>query len=108
MSALRDLSPYLRGAPPALPFLWDRITLSRGLNFTLETSLGFIHLLGEIPGGGTYQDLVAASVELSVIAGTAKCLSLEQLIRAKRAAGRPKNLETLAELEALREEASKL
>ena len=106
VAALRDLKPYLRGAPPGLPFVWDRTTLSHGLNFTLETSLGLIDLLGEIPGGGTYEDLVHSSVELRLFAGTTKCLSLEQLIRAKRAAGRPKDLEALAELEALREEAS--
>ena len=106
VSALRDFKPYLRGAPPGLPFVWDRETLSRGLNFTLETSLGFIDLLGEIPGGGTYKDLVASSIGLRVFSGTCKCLSLDQLIRAKRAAGRPKDLEALAELEALREETS--
>ena len=103
---LRDLKPYLRGAPPGLPFVWERATLLHGLNFTLETSLGQIDLLGEIPGGGTYQDLVHDSIELRLFAGTTKCLSLDQLIRAKRAAGRPKDLEALAELEALREEAS--
>jgi len=106
VSALRDLKPYLRGAPPGLPFVWDGVTLSHGLNFTLETSLGLIDLLGEIPGGGTYTDLVDASIELRLFTGATKCLSLEQLIRAKRAAGRPKDLEALAELEALREEAS--
>ena len=106
VSALRDLKPYLRGAPPGLPFVWDRATLSRGLNFTLETSLGFIDLLGEIPGGGTYQDLAASAVNLQLFAGTCKCLSLDQLIRAKRAAGPPKDLESLAELAAIREETS--
>ena len=106
VAALRDLKPYLRGAPPGLPFTWDRETLSHGLNFTLETSLGPIDLFGEIPGGGTYADLVHSSVELRLFAGATKCLSLEQLIRAKRAAGRPRDLEALAELEALREEAS--
>ena len=95
-----------RGAPPGLPFVWERATLSHGLNFTLETSLGLIDLLGEIPGGGTYADLVDSSVELRLFAGTTKCLSLDQLIRAKRAAGRPKDMEALAELEALREEAA--
>jgi hypothetical protein len=49
---------------------------------------------------------VHSSVELRLFAGSTKCLSLEQLIRAKRATGRPKDLEALAELEALREEAS--
>jgi hypothetical protein len=106
VSALRDLKPYLRGAPPGLPFVWDRVTLAHGLNFTLETSLGLIDLLGEIPGGGTYTDLVDGSIELRLFTGASKCLSLEQLIRTKRAAGRPKDLEALAELEALREEAS--
>ncbi len=32
------------------------------------------------------------------------CLSLEQSIRAKRAAGRPKDLEALAELDAIADE----
>src|ERR1019366_2655843 len=49
VSALRDLKPYLRGASPGLPFVWDTVTLSRGPNFTLDTSLGPIDLLGEIP-----------------------------------------------------------
>jgi hypothetical protein len=102
--ALRDLKPYLRGAPPGLPFVWSRTTLSHGLNFTLETSLGWIDLLGEIPGGGRYEDLVTESVELEMFSGASKCLTLSQLIRAKRAAGRPKDLDALAELEALREE----
>jgi len=106
VAALRDYKPYLRGVPPGLPFVWDRVTLDRGLNFTLETSLGLIDLLGEIPGGGTYTDLVEASVELRLFSGKSRCLSLDQLIRAKRAAGRPKDLEALAELEALREEIS--
>jgi hypothetical protein len=34
-----------------------------------------------------------------------QCLSLPQLIRAKRAAGRPRDLEVLAELELIEEEA---
>ena len=68
--------------------------------------LGLIDLPGEIPGGGTYADLAGSAVELNVFGGSSKCPSLEQLIRAKRAAGRPKDLEALAEQEALREEIS--
>ena len=37
-SALEPLSPYLRGAPPGLPFRLDAQTLARGLNFTLTTA----------------------------------------------------------------------
>jgi len=103
VAALKSEKPYLRGAPPGLPFLWDRSTLTRGLNFTLTTSLGDIDLLGEIPGGGTYQELKENAIGLSVFETECLCLGLMQLIRAKRAAGRPKDLEALAELEAIAE-----
>jgi predicted nucleotidyltransferase len=79
------------------------MTIARGLNFTLVTSLGEIDLLGEIPGGGSYEELVADSVHLEIFGRSVRCLSLEQLVRAKRAAGRPKDLEVLAELEAIRD-----
>ena len=75
-----------------------------GLNFTLKTSLGLIDLLGEITGGGKYEDLVPHAVSLQVFGVTCLCIDLETLIRVKRAAGRPKDFEVLAELEALREE----
>jgi hypothetical protein len=104
VAALRAHHPYLRGAPQGLPFLWDRSTLTRGLNFTLVTSLGDIDLLGEIPGGGTYEDLRGEAIPLSIFGTDCLCLSLAQLIRAKRAAGRPRDLEALAELEAIQEE----
>ena len=104
VTALAEYNPYLRGAPPGLPFQWDRATLQRGLNFTLISSLGEIDLLGEIPGGGTYQDLLPGAIEISVFGMRCRCLSLPQLIRAKRAAGRPRDLEVLAELEAIDEE----
>jgi hypothetical protein len=106
VAALAPYKPYLRGAPPGLPFFWDRQTLARGLNLTLVTSLGDIDLLGEISGGGTYQDLLPGVVEVDMFGTQCHCLSLRQLIRAKRAAGRPKDFEALAELEAIQEEAN--
>lgn len=101
--ALARHRPYLRGAPPGLPFRWDATTLQQGLNFTLETSLGDIDLLGEIAGGGRYADLLPHSIELRLFDRSVRCLDLETLIETKRAAGRPKDLEAIAELEALRE-----
>ncbi|MBI2922358.1 MAG: hypothetical protein HYY18_14995 [Planctomycetes bacterium] len=107
VSALQAHSPYLRGAPPGLPFRWDERTVRGGLNFTLTTTLGDLDLLGEMTGGGSYEALLKESIEVQVFGRTLKCLSLNQLIAAKRAAGRPKDLEALAELEALRQEARK-
>ena len=100
--ALAPLDPYVRGAPPGLPFKLDAATLGRGLNFTLTTALGDLDLLGEITGGGRYEDLVPHSAELTLFGLPCLCLGLDRLIRVKRAAGRPKDLEAIAELEALR------
>jgi hypothetical protein len=57
-ASLAPHRPYLRGAPPGLPFRWDAETIRRGLNFTLTTTLGDVDLLGEIVGGGSYADLL--------------------------------------------------
>ena len=103
-SALRPCSPYLRGAPPGLPFQWDAETIRRGLNFTLSTSLGSLDLFGEIAGGGSYESLLHDCIDLTVFGIPCRCLGLDRLIQVKRAAGRPKDLEAIAELEALREE----
>jgi predicted nucleotidyltransferase len=96
--------PYLRGAPPGLPFRWDQATLQRGLNFTLTTDLGSLDLLGEITGGGRYEDLLSGTLRIQIYGVECHCLSLEQLIHVKRAAGRPRDLEAIAELEVIRDE----
>ncbi len=106
VAALSSHSPYLRGAPPGLPFRFDGATVQRGLNFTLTTSLGDLDLLGEITGGGGYDDLLPDTVRLQLFGIECLCLGLARLIHVKRAAGRPKDLEAIAELEAILEERS--
>jgi len=103
-AALAAHSPYLRGAPPGLPFRLDEETLRRGLNFTLTTSFGDLDLLGEITGGGGHDALAAHSTVVPAFGLEVRCLNLDRLIQTKRAAGRPKDLEAIAELEALLEE----
>ncbi|MEN8184762.1 MAG: nucleotidyltransferase [Myxococcota bacterium] len=103
-AALAPHEPYLRGAPADLPFQLDADTLRRGLNFTLTSKLGDIDLLGEIVGGGGYDALVGDAIEIELFGVRCRCLGLDKLIEVKRAAGRPKDLEALAELEAIREE----
>jgi len=102
--ALEPLSPYLRGAPPGLPFRLDVATLARGLNFTLTTSAGDLDLLGEVVGGGTYEEILPHTQRLRIFDTDVDVVTLPMLIRLKRAAGRPRDLVALAELEALLEE----
>ncbi len=104
VAALRDVAPYPRGAPPGLPFRWEEQTIANGLNFTLTTKYGDIDLFGEISGGGGYQELLPHTILLSPFDIECRCLGLKRLIEVKRAAGRPKDFEAIAELEAIVEE----
>lgn len=104
VKVLAPHEPYLRGAPPGLPFDWSPATIQAGLNFTLTTRLGALDLLGEIAGGGTFENLLPHTVEVSVFGQSVRCLSLARLIEVKRAAGRPRDLQAIADYEALSEE----
>jgi hypothetical protein len=53
--ALRSVNATLRGAPKDIPFLLDEETLRRRLNFTFDTDIGEIDVLGEVQGVGGYQ-----------------------------------------------------
>ena len=99
--ALAPHKPYLRGAPPGLPFLFDAKTIERGLNFTLTTLLGDLDLLGEATGGGTYAGLKPHVETMELLGLKISCVDLPTLIRLKRACGRPKDLEAIAELESI-------
>ena len=101
VAALGPYEPYPRGAPPGLPFRWDVRTMENGLNFTLASTIGDIDLFGEITGGGNYENLSTDCVIVRVFECEVKCIGLERLIYVKRAAGRPKDLDAIAELEAI-------
>lgn len=99
--ALKEVKPYLRGAPPGLPFQFDQVTVSNGLNFTLTTTLGDLDLLGEVAGGGSYDKLLAHTAEVVMYGKRLRCVKLETLIQLKLAAGRPKDFDAIAELRML-------
>lgn len=101
--ALAPFSPRPRGIPDDLPFVWDVATLYNGTNFTFDTTLGNIDLLGEVKGVGTYRDAVKDSVEIDVGGHKVNVLSIEGLIRAKTEAGREKDVPGLKELYALKQ-----
>lgn len=103
VAALAPFDPRLRGFPKNLPFVWDERTLQHGTNFTLETDLGDVDLLGEVSGIGDFQAVIEKSKQINFFETQIRILSLDGLILAKRAAGRTKDLLVLPELEALRE-----
>jgi hypothetical protein len=87
-----------------LPFQLDERFLRNGLNFTFETTMGNVDLLGEVSGGGTFEEL-KPYVEMKAAFGVQfLSVGLDKLILLKRAAGRPKDFETIARLEAARQD----
>lgn len=101
--ALAPLHPRLRGVPGDLPFVLDVATLRNGLNFTLDTDLGPLDLLGEVAGLGPYEAVEAAAGPMEIQGAALQVLTLDGLEAAKRAAGRPKDLIDLGYIRALRE-----
>jgi hypothetical protein len=102
--ALAPLEPYLRGAPPGLPFRFDERTIAAGLNFTLTTTAGPLDVLGELAGGLNYETLKGRAIRTELFGKRCRVIDLDSLIEAKRSAGRPKDLEVIAELEIIRDE----
>lgn len=100
--ALAPIHPRLRGAPEGLPFFFDVQTLRNGLNFPVVTDEGELDLLGEVTGIGGYGELTPRAVATELYGHAVKLMSLDDLIRAKAAAGRAKDLIDLEALRALK------
>jgi predicted nucleotidyltransferase len=98
--ALEPLHPKLRGAPADLPFKLDAATIDHGCNFTLVTDAGDLDVLGYISGLGEYDEVAKDAETLEIYGIKVKVMSLEALIKAKKAAGRAKDNLQLLEIEA--------
>ena len=101
---LFSIQTTLRNVPPGLPFKADAETMRHGMNFTFDTSLGKFDLLGEVSGVGMYEQAIAGADYVELFGYRCAIFSLPQLISSKRAAGRPKDLAVVVELEALYEQ----
>jgi hypothetical protein len=84
-----------------VPF--DESSLSQGTNFTLDTDLGRLDLLGELSGVGGYHELLPNSISIEIAGTLCRVASLADIIRSKEAADRPKDRLALPELRALLE-----
>jgi predicted nucleotidyltransferase len=101
VKALSPFNPRLRGAQKNLPFIFDAKTLHMGMNFTLSTDAGDIDLIGEVSGIGDYEEVIKYSEKLEIYGMQCNILTLEGLIKNKKAMKREKDKMLLVELETL-------
>lgn len=77
--------------------------LAEGGNFRLETSLGVLDVMQWLPGidaDQAYETLASDAREVTAFGITLRVCSLAALREMKRAAGRPRDLQDLADLDA--------
>lgn len=76
----------------------DADTLASGGNFTLQTKAGGLDFFNEVPGGIPYEELRERSILVEVSGIPIRIAGLDDLIRLKAAAGRPRDLADIAAL----------
>jgi predicted nucleotidyltransferase len=99
-AAFSDLGARLRGVDAHLLDIdpTDVDTLANGASFTLDTDAGPIDYLNDVPGAGDYEELRARAVEVTAAGVNVRVVGLDDLIRMKRASGRPQDLRDIANL----------
>lgn len=102
--ALTDLHATLRGAPAGLPFHLDGRTIFMGDSFTFDTDAGPLDCLGTPSGTKGYGDLVANAERMVLHEMPILIASIDDVIRMKRAADRPKDRIEVEVLTAVKEE----
>lgn len=99
---LIELGATLHGVPERVPFVPDARTLHQTMILTLDTADGKIDLLVEPAGSPHYVLLKDRATEATLDRLSFRIASLDDLESMKRAAGRPKDLIDLEEIEVIR------
>lgn len=98
---LAQWSAYPRGIEEGLPFFMDERQFRATPIMTLATREGFIDVLDIVKGVGGYSECRRRSTPVEAFDISFRVLDLPALIDAKKAAGRPKDIDQLPELQAL-------
>ncbi len=100
---LSEWAAYPRGIEPGLPFIMDERTFETAPVMILTTDQGDLNVYDAVAGVGDFERVLAASVDVEAGDLRFYALDLPGLIAAKHAAGRPRDLADIPELEALLE-----
>lgn len=103
-AALVDMEARLRGAPDDVPFQLEAATLKAGDHFTFLTKYGAFDILGTPSGSTGFEELFKTADKTNLDGLEVLVSSIDDLIKMKVAAGRPKDLYQAEVLGALRDE----
>jgi hypothetical protein len=97
------MHPILRVTPQKLSFLEFPESTAGLKNLYLETDLGIVDIIRDVTGVGGFSRVAAQAVVVELFKSPVKVMSLEDLIAAKLAMGRPKDLAMVKELRLIQE-----
>lgn len=100
--ALKGLNVKLRNVPPDVPFILDARTLGMGSNFTFNTSIVDLDLLGWVEPIGNYDAVLKNCQRYAIGELKVDVIDLDDLITIKKHINRPKDRESLYQLLAIK------
>lgn len=106
-TALEETNPVHRMTTNRIPLQLTEENCANLKNLYLDTDIGQLDCLSQILGIGDFHTAKKQSEEIEVDGRPCRILQIEALIVAKQAMGRPKDIETIQQLEVIRNERNK-
>ena len=102
-SAVKDFHPRHRLTANRLPLELTDYLCSQLKNMYLTTDIGILDCLSEVAGVGDFEAVLASSQLMQFPFGRCYVLKIDALIQAKQTVGRPHDLITVKQLNAIKE-----
>lgn len=103
--ALADINPRHRMNPSFKPSFFEQPKDFSGVkNIYLETDLGILDILSEVPPAGSFDEIKSRAMNIKIYDSNCKVISLDDLIYVKSNMKRPKDIATLEQLKIIQAE----
>lgn len=99
---LAPYHPVHRMTPQKLPFLEHPQETTEINNLYIQTDLGQIDFLGLVGGVGDFNRVASQAINVEVFGRKCRVISLDDLVSAKKFMARPRDLETVKQLQWIR------
>lgn len=101
--AIEDLHPVHRMTPNRIPLQLNEETCRELKNLYLDTDFGQLDCVSFVQGVGDFKVVKAHSQPVSTEDANYLVLSIDSLIQAKKSMGRPRDKETVIQLESIKD-----